>query len=246
MVIYHTFKYILLLLLPYVKDTDDFLFKINSTNDWFPDLSGTFLVTINAISLYTNIPVDEGLKAVESFLNSYSCKVLPTAAITAIFDWVLRYNSFTFSDKHFIQADGTAMGSCVSPIYANLFMGKFEKKHTCPAASHLIEIYWRRFYYFIMQPIITYFIVRSPQLATRVIILAILSSCLTLLSLFSPANLLLTLLRSSRTNINTSILRVIIMFKRHSIYTLNLHNLCAFALMTMILLNMHSKLHKTS
>ena len=41
---------------------------------------------------------------------------------------VLRKNNFTFNGDHYLQINGTAMGTKMAPSYANIFMGKFEKQ----------------------------------------------------------------------------------------------------------------------
>ena len=42
---------------------------------------------------------------------------------------VLKCNNFKFNRKHFLQINGTAMGTRVAPTYANLFMAHFEEKY---------------------------------------------------------------------------------------------------------------------
>ena len=41
---------------------------------------------------------------------------------------VLKCNNFKFNRKHFLQINGTAMGTRVAPTYANFFMAHFEEK----------------------------------------------------------------------------------------------------------------------
>jgi hypothetical protein len=41
---------------------------------------------------------------------------------------VLKKNNFTFNGNHYLQINGTAMGTKMAPSYANIFMGKFEKQ----------------------------------------------------------------------------------------------------------------------
>ena len=40
---------------------------------------------------------------------------------------VLNHNNFTFNAEHFLQINGTTMGTKMAPSYANIFMGKLEK-----------------------------------------------------------------------------------------------------------------------
>ena len=42
---------------------------------------------------------------------------------------VLKLNNFTFNSAHYLQINGTAMGTRVAPTYANLFMDSIERKY---------------------------------------------------------------------------------------------------------------------
>ena len=53
----------------YIKDTSDFINRIDETKDINKD---TILVTLDVKSLYTNIPNHEGIEVVKSVLNSVS------------------------------------------------------------------------------------------------------------------------------------------------------------------------------
>ena len=128
LVIDHCIKHIPPRLPSYIKDTNDFLVKINSINEKFGDINNVLLATMDVVSLYTNIPHEEGLLTVESFLNTYPSDTLHSSAIIPLLELVLNCNNFVFNDTHFVQIHGAAMGSRVSPNYANLFMGDFEKR----------------------------------------------------------------------------------------------------------------------
>ena len=41
---------------------------------------------------------------------------------------VLTMNNFSFNNEDYLQKHGTAMGTRMTPSYANLFMGKFEQQ----------------------------------------------------------------------------------------------------------------------
>ena len=41
---------------------------------------------------------------------------------------ILKRNTFEFNVKHNLQIQGTAMGTKMTPSYANIFMGKLEKQ----------------------------------------------------------------------------------------------------------------------
>ena len=51
-----------------------------------------------------------------------------TETICDLIRMILTMNSFIFNDEHFIQNNGTAMGTKMAPAFANLFMGDFERK----------------------------------------------------------------------------------------------------------------------
>ena len=112
----------------YVRDTTDFLCKIEDVQDLLP---GTILCTIDVASLYTNIPNAEGILACAHQLRHNRPPDLQPSnrTITQLLDYVLNKNNFDFNGKHYLQVGGTAMGTKVAPSFANIFMADFEKKH---------------------------------------------------------------------------------------------------------------------
>ena len=115
----------------YVKDTTDFLCKIEEVSDLVP---GTILCTIDVTSLYTNIPNQEGIDACKHMLNNHRIGgSLPSNQnIAKLLEYVLTKNNFEFNSKHYLQTGGTAMGTKVAPSFANLFMAHFEEKWVYP------------------------------------------------------------------------------------------------------------------
>ena len=51
----------------------------------------------------------------------------PTDCLVTMLTMVLKKNNFTFNGDHYLQINGTAMGTKMAPYYANIFMGKLEK-----------------------------------------------------------------------------------------------------------------------
>jgi hypothetical protein len=92
-------------------------------------------------SLYTCIPHEDGLKAIEHFLNQRSEQHPPTSTILRLTELVLTLNNFTFNGNHYIQRRGVSMGQKVGPAYACLFMGYLEQKFLAsyhgPKPTHL-------------------------------------------------------------------------------------------------------------
>lgn len=79
--------------LSYIKDTKDFLQQVLNSD---PLPKGTFLVTADVVSLYTNIPHDEGI---QSLLNSIDTHrdllpddIPPKHCIKTMLDYILKHN----------------------------------------------------------------------------------------------------------------------------------------------------------
>jgi hypothetical protein len=109
----------------FIKDTTDYLQKMAALN---PLPSNTTLVTMDVTSLYTNIPHSDGIEACNEIWESRSVKMPPTDCLVTMLTMVLKKNNFTFNGDHYLQINGTAMGTKMAPSYANIFMGKLEKQ----------------------------------------------------------------------------------------------------------------------
>ena len=110
----------------YVQDNMDFLRhidNINRSNIITPD---TLLVTMDVSSLYTNIPHKDGTDACRHYLDTRQDQTPSTSFLCKLITLILTLNNFVFNSINFLQIQGTAMGTCMAPNYANLFMGKLE------------------------------------------------------------------------------------------------------------------------
>jgi len=121
----------------YVQDTTDLINKTKNIN--IPDNS--ILVTMDVSSLYTNIPNEEGIKAVEETLNKAQTKSIATIVITTLLMLILTLNNFVFNNKFFLQIKGCAMGTKCAPNYTNIFMRRFEEKFIYPKINGLSILY---------------------------------------------------------------------------------------------------------
>lgn len=110
----------------YLRDTGHFIDTITGIDLKEDDI---LLVTMDVTSLYTNIPHDIGLIALESFLDTRLDCSPPTSFLRDMAKLVLTKNYFLFNNDYFLQVRGTAMGATFAPDYANLFMGFLERKH---------------------------------------------------------------------------------------------------------------------
>ena len=106
----------------YVKDTQDFLKKLEKVKD-IPLES--LLVTLDGKSQYTNIPNNESYE-------KYKEKTVSTKVIITFLSLILTLNNFVFNCTHYLQTMGCAVGTICSPSYANIFMANFEAKHIYP------------------------------------------------------------------------------------------------------------------
>ena len=97
---------------PHVKDKKHFLNHIEKLPPLPPN---ALLVTADAMSLYTNIPHQEGIAAVIYFMEEYK-HLLPTNCppphiVRIILDFILKHSPFKFMDTHIHQILGTSMGT---------------------------------------------------------------------------------------------------------------------------------------
>ena len=124
----------------YVKDTNDFINKINAVKS-VP--KNSYLVTMDVRSLYTNIPNAEGISAVKRAFNNYSKKSTSTKVITTFLALILTLNNFVFDCIHYLQIKGCAMGTICAPAYANIFIANFELKYIYPYIKDKTKMFLR-------------------------------------------------------------------------------------------------------
>lgn len=108
----------------YIRDSVDFLNKCPREVD-----ENTEIVTFDVVSLYTSIPHDFGLQALDYFLTTYEKDLHPRFKKQFVLEsanFVLKNNTMNFDSKFYLQIKGTAMGTIFAPTYANLTMGYHE------------------------------------------------------------------------------------------------------------------------
>ena len=104
----------------HIQDTTDFPCKLRN----LPDLpEGTLLVTLDVVSLYSNIPHDDGTTACHRFLNarSESERNPSTEDLCKLIDLILTNNILSFDEKLYLQVLGTAMGTKMASSYSGVF-----------------------------------------------------------------------------------------------------------------------------
>ena len=125
----------------YLKDTTAFINLLEGTR--LP--ANCILASIDVSSLYTNIPHDEGKQfAMEALANGTPTpRQPPPEVLGELIDLVLKNNIFEFDGKHYLQIQGTAMGTKMAPAYANIFMGKIEDRLRSIGGDNILL--WKRF-----------------------------------------------------------------------------------------------------
>lgn len=108
----------------YVKETGDVLRHISQIN-----LQGKLLLMgIDMESLFTSIPHDWGIRAVETFLDEHFPNYGPqNEFLVDLLTFALKNNFFQFLSNNYQQINGTSMGAPWAPEYACLHMGLWER-----------------------------------------------------------------------------------------------------------------------
>ena len=108
----------------HVKDTRDFYDKVRRSK------AKGRLLSLDAKSLFTNIPVDEAIEVVRTHSTgdnpTFSLPINPEI-FCDILKVCVSFNQFSFCDKYYRQIAGVPMGSSLSPPMANLYMEHFEE-----------------------------------------------------------------------------------------------------------------------
>ena len=114
----------------YVRDTTDFINKISKIN-----LKGSkkdedlLLFCMDVRKLYPSVPRKEGIEACRKALDSRTDPHIPTPDVIEMIELVLDNNNFSLgSSEHYVQVEGTAIGSKLGRNYACTYLGDWENK----------------------------------------------------------------------------------------------------------------------
>jgi hypothetical protein len=78
----------------------------------------TTLVTMEVTSVYTNIPLDEGITACRKIWEQRTFQEPPTECLVEMLTLVEENNNFTFDGNHYLQINGTAMETKMAHLMA--------------------------------------------------------------------------------------------------------------------------------
>ena len=88
------------------------------------------LTSYDITALFTSVPIEPALKIIRSLLEKdnklQDRTVISVQCIIDLLGFCLNNTYFSFQNDFYEQVEGTAMGSPVSPIVANLYMEHFE------------------------------------------------------------------------------------------------------------------------
>ena len=105
--------------------------------------AGYIMVSFDVISLFTNTPVDLVIKAIENRWDEIeSLSPLPKTEFVSTMKLILNTTYFSFNNTIYKQNFGTAMGSSLSVVAANLVMEMLENE-VVPQCGNVIHVYKR-------------------------------------------------------------------------------------------------------
>ena len=122
----------------YIKDSRDFKIRLNNFNSKGRLPANAKLVTADAVSMYTNIDTEHGLKVLRLFLEELKSEGnLPTNfdidMIVEAARLVMCWNLFEYGDSFFKQLIGTAMGTPAAVLWAIIYFYPHEKNKLIPS-----------------------------------------------------------------------------------------------------------------
>ena len=131
----------------WLEDTRHVLEIIQEENERGPQPTGTIPVTLDISGMYTNVPLEEGLRSFEAAMNMREDQTIPTEFLVRLMRFVCTSNIFVFDRKLFLQLLGVAMGSRSSPTFPCIFMGILEllMLSSWEQSGGFMPYLWKRF-----------------------------------------------------------------------------------------------------
>ena len=100
------------------------------------------LFTFDIASLYTNVPIEEGVAAVGRAFLKHKDPQRPDLTILSLLRLLLTSNDFIFKNRRFLQTHGTAMGCAFGSSFANIFLAEWE---AAIGQHHCTPVLWLRY-----------------------------------------------------------------------------------------------------
>ena len=147
---YNFSRYLARVLSPVVGNTDN---TVKNSQHFAEFIRGQtldadqMLVSFDVVSLFNKIPVNLAIKVATNRLryddSLWQRTSLPLEDITDLLSFCLNTTQFVFEGTYYKQAFGTAMGSPVSAVIANLVMEDIE--HRALTTAPVSPSFWKRF-----------------------------------------------------------------------------------------------------
>ena len=109
----------------FIKESTDFLNKLNYIPQPLP--YNTIMLCLDVKALYPSVPREEAKRACRKALNKRTNHNLPTDDALQLIDKVLENNIFSFNNNHYVQTEGTAIGSKLDMNYACTYLEEWER-----------------------------------------------------------------------------------------------------------------------
>ena len=107
-----------------IKDTFEF---VNSVRDY--NLKDFKMMSLDIASLFTNVPVYETIDVIVSTITDNNIDLgIDVNVLRELLVLCTTDVQFLFGGQLYRQIDGVAMGSCLGPIFADIFVGSLESK----------------------------------------------------------------------------------------------------------------------
>ena len=108
---------------------------------------GDELLSFDVVSLFTSIPVDLAIQVATDVLSNDETlqdrSTIPVDDIVDLLDFCLSTTNFKYNNTYYQQIFGTAMGSPVSAVMANLVMEDLEKRALSTSIAQ--PCFWKRY-----------------------------------------------------------------------------------------------------
>jgi hypothetical protein len=128
-----------------LKETYDFVNKVSDLDVKVDN----YMVSFDVESLFTNVPTRETIELILQLAypnndESFLFHDLDKKAMRKLLIFCTQESHFQFNGVYYDQIDGVAMGSPLGPLFANVFMSEFERKHMAQL-KELGVIKWFRY-----------------------------------------------------------------------------------------------------
>ena len=120
----------------YLKDSKSLIKKLRALGKLPPT---AFIVTADAVSMYTNIDTTHGLQVMKAWFELHAHEIpvgFPTQMVLSAIKLVMHNNVFQFDDTYWLQLTGTAMGTNLACMYATIYFSYLEETKLLPVYSN--------------------------------------------------------------------------------------------------------------